>query len=168
VLYDPRSLKKGLILEICSVMMSTNFYVVWQIYAEYFYLGDFWENFVPKIISISVVFFTNGFLSLKRAGSNVFFCVVANFLHFEKTMFYHKFLYVKKCPQKRKKVQKFVNICYNYVQHERVLKVFLLSYFEYCQIWLNILTTIAAPQKERNSLKNCQNLSQLHTTWKGA
>jgi hypothetical protein len=28
VLYDPRSLKKGLIQEICSVMMSLDFYVV--------------------------------------------------------------------------------------------------------------------------------------------
>jgi hypothetical protein len=28
---------------------------------------------------------------------------------------------------------------HNCLQHERVLKIFLLSYFDYCQDWLNIL-----------------------------
>ncbi len=28
--------------------------------------------------------------------------------------------------------------CHNCLQHERVLEIFFISYFEYCQIWLHI------------------------------
>jgi hypothetical protein len=88
-----------------------------------------------KSFQFQLLFSQMVFLELKRAGTNDFYFsfVMANSLHFEKRMFYHKFLHLRKCPQKRKIFQKFVKICHNYVQHERVLKVFLLSYFEYCK-----------------------------------
>jgi hypothetical protein len=36
--------------------------------------------------------------------------------------------------------QKLHNFCHNFGSHyEGVLKISLLSYFEYCQIWLNLL-----------------------------
>ncbi len=44
----------------------------------------------------------------------------------------------KKKPQKEN-WKKITKNCQNYLQHERMLKNFLLSYFEYCQIWLSIL-----------------------------
>jgi len=40
---------------------------------------------------------------------------------------------------KEKNPKKFAKSCHNCLQCERVLKIFLLSYFEYQQIWLNII-----------------------------
>jgi hypothetical protein len=53
------------------------------------------------------------------------------------------------------KSQKIVTKC---LQYERVVKIFLLSYFEYCQIWLNILMDdchlrAASPNRDK-TLKN--------------
>jgi hypothetical protein len=42
----------------------------------------------------------------------------------------------RKNPKKKKKLQNLPQTC---IQQEMVLKMFLLSYFEYHQIWLNIL-----------------------------
>jgi hypothetical protein len=41
--------------------------------------------------------------------------------------------------RRRRELKKFLGNHHSYLQHERVLKNFLLSYFDYRQIWLNIL-----------------------------
>jgi hypothetical protein len=48
---------------------------------------------------------------------------------------------LKHSPPKKKiyYLQKSSNFYHNCLQYDKVLKIFLLSYFEYCQIWLNIL-----------------------------
>jgi hypothetical protein len=47
-------------------------------------------------------------------------------------------LFFKHSPRK-KKFTKIVKFYHNCLQDDKVLKIFLLSYFEYCQIWLIIL-----------------------------
>ncbi len=48
----------------------------------------------------------------------------------------------KDLSKTRKFIFKITKNCHNFlVQYERALKSFLLSYFEYCQIWQNVLTT---------------------------
>ncbi len=54
---------------------------------------------------------------------------------FEKGIFKHEFPFIEK---------KIANYYYNSLQHERMLKIFLLSYFEYRQTWLNILLWMIA------------------------
>jgi hypothetical protein len=47
---------------------------------------------------------------------------------------------LKKYRQRRKNIFKFTKNHHNYLyKYERVIQIFLLSYFEYCQIWLNVL-----------------------------
>jgi hypothetical protein len=48
---------------------------------------------------------------------------------------------LKHSPPKKKfnYLQKSSDFYHNCLQYDKVLKIFLLSYFEYCQIWLNIL-----------------------------
>ncbi len=55
--------------------------------------------------------------------------------YFEKKLYCHKFSVSR---EKKKLVEKITQNCHNCLQHESVLKIFLLSYFEYRQIWLNI------------------------------
>ncbi len=48
-----------------------------------------------------------------------------------------------KFPLFKKKIvnswgKKITQNCHNFLQHERVLEIFFVSYFEYCQIWLHI------------------------------
>jgi hypothetical protein len=38
----------------------------------------------------------------------------------------------------------FFKNLHNCLQHEGALKIFVLSYFEYCQVWLNILVMIVS------------------------
>jgi len=57
-------------------------------------------------------------------------------------MLSHKFPVFEKKKSTKKYLKEFLNHknCHNYLQHGRVLKIFLLSYFEYHQILLNITT----------------------------
>jgi hypothetical protein len=59
---------------------------------------------------------------------------------FLKRILCHK-VFFKHSPPKKKfnYLQKSSNFYHNCLQYDKVLKIFLLSYFEYCQIWLNIL-----------------------------
>jgi hypothetical protein len=68
---------------------------------------------------------------------------MANFPPFAKTILKKEYSATNSLKKKiRQKNIFFTKNCHNYLQHERVLKsFFLLSYFEYCQIKRNILTS---------------------------
>jgi hypothetical protein len=55
--------------------------------------------------------------------------------YFEKKIFCHKFPFLN-----RLYIYIYAKYSHNCLQHERFLKIILLSYFEYCQIWLNTFT----------------------------
>jgi hypothetical protein len=58
---------------------------------------------------------------------------------FGKEIFYYKFpMFWENFAGKILLILKMLDkFCHNYLQHEKILKIFLLSYFEYNQIWLN-------------------------------
>ncbi len=67
--------------------------------------------------------------------------LVANFFHFE--IYIQIRIFCCKFPLFLKKIinswgKKITKNCHNCLQHERVLEIFLVPYFEYCQIWLHI------------------------------
>ncbi len=73
----------------------------------------------------------------------------------EKKIFYHKFpfFFWKKKMKGKKNRQKFSQL--PTIQYKRVLKIFQLSQFEYCQIWLNILMDNCHLSNITKVKKNC-------------
>jgi len=81
-----------------------------------------------------------------KSKSNQAIFLVVHFCHFvknnfEKRNFCHKYFVVLKifCQKKKIFFKKIAKSLHNCLQYERVLKIFLLSYFGNCQHWVNIL-----------------------------
>ncbi len=88
---------------------------------------------------------TIGLILVRAVG---FFFLVANLRHFAMYRYLKKYVvtnsllfWEKKSSEneRKKNPKKFAKNRHNCLQCERVLKIFLISYFEYQQIWLNII-----------------------------
>jgi hypothetical protein len=80
-------------------------------------------------------------LGYSRSVAVIFFLVVI-FHHFVKIFFPKNILsqtlfFFK--SQKKKFKNKIIKNHHNCLEYKRLLKIFLFFYFEYCQIWLNML-----------------------------
>jgi hypothetical protein len=62
------------------------------------------------------------------------------FTIFQKIFCWNSLIKTKKSLKIENVLKNFARNQYIYLQHERLLEIFLPSYFEYFQIWLNILT----------------------------